>query len=120
MTAGDLVSIESALGIKLPVMYRVAMLAYPLGPANANSQIALLADAKTVNAFNRFLREQFPSEWQPGFFAVGNSPCGDPYFLDLASDSAAVWSWDHETHEVALVASDFGSWVAIQRLPEPG
>jgi hypothetical protein len=115
MTTGDLANIESALGVTLPAAYRAAMLAYPLDPANTSSQIALPDNAKTVIAFNRFLREQFPDEWPAGYFAIGNSPCGDPYFLDLAAGSPAVWSWDHETHEIAQESPDFESWLGIQR-----
>jgi hypothetical protein len=120
MTTVDLAGIESALGVALPGAYRAAMLAYPLNLADANSQIALQDDARAVTAFNRFLREQFPDEWRSNYFAVGNSPSGDPYFLDLGSGSAAVWSWDHETHEVAQEASDFSGWIGIQRSLEAG
>ena len=115
MTAGDMSGIESALGITLPGPYRAAMLVYPLDPANANSQIALPDDANAVAAFNRFLREQFPDDWRLDYFAVGNSPCGDPYFLDASGRSAAVWSWSHETHEVTQEAPDLGAWLVIQR-----
>ena len=115
MTTGDLANIESVLGVALPAAYRVAMLAYPLDPADANSQIALPDDAKAVTALNRFLRDEFLGEWQPSYFAVGNSPCGDPYFLDLDTGSAGVWLWDHETHEVAQEAQDFASWLIVQR-----
>src|SRR4051812_40651097 len=115
MTTGDLGNIESVLGVTLPAAYRAAMLAYPLDPADANSQIALLDDAKAVTAFNRFLRDEFPGEWQPRYFAVGNSPCGDPYFLNLGTGSTAVWLWDHETHEVAQEAQDLGTWLAVQK-----
>lgn len=118
MTEAELAGIESELGVTLPGLYRAAMLAYPLDPADANSRIALQRDARSVTAFNRFLREQFPDEWLPSYFAVGNSPCGDPYFLNLDSRSAAVSSWDHETHEVAQEAPDFGSWLDIQRSME--
>src|SRR4051794_12123721 len=120
MTANDLASIESALGVTLPAAYRAAMLVYPLDPADATSQIALPNDAKAVTAFNRFLREQFTGEWQPGYFAVGNSPCGDPYFLDTAAGSAAVWAWDHETHEATQEAPDFSSWLGVLRSLENG
>ena len=120
MTARDLANIESALGVTLPAAYRAAMLAYPLDPADANSQIALNDDATAVTEFNRSLRNDFPGEWQPGYFAVGNSPVGDPYFLDLAAASPAVWSWDHETHAVAQEAPDFGSWLESQRSMERG
>jgi len=115
MTASDLESIESALAIALPAEYRAAMRAYPLNPADANSQIALRDDARAVIAFNRFLRDQFPGEWEPGYFAIGNSPAGDPYFLDLAAGCPGVWLWDHESHAAAAEAADFGSWVALQR-----
>jgi len=120
MTAGDLAGIESVLGLKLPASYRAAMLAYPLNRADANSQIALQDDAKAVTAFNRFLREEFSEDWRPGYFAIGNSPCGDPYFLDLSSGSPAGWSWSHETHEVAQEAPDFAGWLAMQRSLEAG
>jgi hypothetical protein len=115
MTAGDLRGIEAALGLALPGPYRAAMLAYPLNTADLNSQIALQDDAQAVNAFNRFLREQFPDDWRPGYFAIGTSPCGDPFFLDLNGRSEAVWSWSHETHEVVQEAPDFAGWLAMQR-----
>jgi len=85
MTAGDLAGIESALGITLPGPYRSAMLVYPLDRTDANAAIALPDDAKAVTAFNRFLREQFADDWRPGYLAIGNSSCGDPFFLDLRS-----------------------------------
>lgn len=115
MTAAELEGVESALGVTLPGPYRAAMLAYPLGPADATSRIALQDDPQGVIAFNRFLREQFPGDWRPGDLAVGNSPCGDPYFLDTGGGSADVWAWDHETHEVTREAADFGTWLTVLR-----
>src|SRR5262245_52137255 len=115
MTASDLASIESALDVTLPAPYRAAMPAYPPTPADVNSQISLQHDARAITTFNRFLRDQFSGKWEPGYFAVGNSPAGDPYFLDLTAESPAVWSWDHESHEVAQEAPDFGSWIDLQR-----
>lgn len=120
MKASDLADVETELGVVLPEAYRGAMLAYPLDPTDANSRIALPDDARAVIAFNRFLREQFPDEWPPTYFAVGNGPCGDPYFLDLGTRSAAVWSWDHETHGVTRAAPDFGSWLVVLRSLEAG
>ncbi len=120
MTTSALASIETALDVVLPGPYRAAMLTYPLDPADANSQIALQNTASAVIAFNRFLREEFGGEWRQDSFAIGNSPCGDPYFLDLGSSSPAVWSWNHETHEVAQEAPDFSSWLAVQKALEAG
>ena len=113
MTTADLAFIETAQGVTLPAAYRAAMLAYPLNPADLNSQIALQDDARAVVAFNRYLRSEFPGDWKPGYFAVGNSPNGDPYFLDFNAGSSAMWLWDHETHEVRQAAPDLVSWVAM-------
>ena len=120
MTTDDLAKIEAALGVALPAAYRAAMLAYPLDRGDGNSQIALPDNARAVMAFNGFLREQFAGEWRPGYFAIGNSACGDPYFLDLDTGLAAVWSWDHESHEVAQETEDFAGWLTVQRSLERG
>lgn len=120
MTADEMGGIEAVLGIRLPESYRVAMLTYPLDPADSNARMALMDDARAVTAFNGFLREQFTGEWLPSYFAIGNSPCGDPYFLDLDSGSEAVWCWDHETHEVEPQAPDLENWVAALRSVDAG
>jgi hypothetical protein len=91
------------------------MVTYPLNPADANSQMALQTDAKAVTAFNRFLLAQFPDEWRSNYFAVGNSPSGDPYFLDLGSGSAAVWSWD----QTIVVAGRIDPFFAAMKATAP-
>ena len=91
------------------------MLAYPLDPDDLDAATALPDDPRAVAAFNRFLREQFPDDWPPTYFAVGNGPAGDPYFLDL-DDPTAVQVWDHETHEVIPAVPGFAAWV--ERLRE--
>lgn len=115
MVTDDLGNIESALALRLPARYHDLIQAYPLDPANVNHQIELQNNAKAIIAFNRFLRENFTDDWSQHYFAFGNSPCGDPYFLDLANDGVTVYMWDHETHEVTQEAPDLDKWVAQRK-----
>ncbi len=101
MTDDDLIAIEQYLGRPLPPRYRSLMLTYPLDPQDLNSRIALNDNRDHVLAWNAELREgEFAEEWGEHRFAIGTSPCGDTYFLDLTGASEAVFFWDHETHEV--------------------
>lgn len=113
MTEDDIVAIEQYLGRSLSQRYRELMHACPLDRNDVNSQIALYDDRKTVVARNAQLREgEFESEWGVDRFAIGNSPCGDTYFLDLTSASDTVFVWDHETHAVSEEAPSLHAFVA--------
>jgi hypothetical protein len=84
----------------------------------------LCDDVQFVLALNGELREgEFADEWRPDRFVIGCSPCGDSYFLDLVGGSAAVFVWDHETHEVTQEAMNLdefvGQWaISIRPTPE--
>ena len=121
MTEADFSTIEGLLGRPLPVWYRRVMTRYPLDPSDSNSAIALLDDVRSVVGINRELREgEFADEWRSEWLAIGNSPSGDMYFLDLSGASIAVFMWDHETHEVVQEALDLDSFVRQRRRDESG
>ena len=112
MTEADFDAIERYLGRPLPRRYREVMTCYPLDPADENSRLALFDDPREVLAWNAELREgEFAAEWAADRLAVGCSPCGDTYFLDLTGGSSAVFAWDHETHAVAEEAADLDRFV---------
>ena len=112
MGESDFKAIESDLGLPLPASYRRVMERYPLDAGNSNSAIALIPEAQAVVGINRELRQgEFARDWRPGWFAIGTSPSGDMYFLDLSEKLAAVYSWDHETHDVVEDAPDLDTFL---------
>ena len=114
MTEEDFIAIEQYLGRSLPQRYRSLMSAYPLDPEDYNSRIAMSADRNHVLAWNAELREgEFSAEWDENRFAIGTSPCGDTYFLDLNGESEEVFFWDHETHETGTEAESLDAFVAM-------
>ena len=120
MTEADLCEIEASLGCSLPPPYRRVMARYSLDPSDPKSAIALLDDAASVVGIIRELRTgEFADEWRPEWFIIGNSPSGDMYFLDLSGASAAVFSWDHETHEVVREAPDLDGFVRRRSRERP-
>jgi hypothetical protein len=95
------------------------MRAYPLDPQDVNSQIALDDDVRSVLSWNAMLREgEWSAEWSADRFAIGCSPCGDTYFLDLTGGSPAVFLWDHETHRVSQESASLDQFVAEQKRQE--
>lgn len=116
MTEDDLSWVESTLGVSLPIRYRNVMLVDPLDPGDFKSQIPLHNNRATVVAFNWEMREgEFASEWSADWLAIGSSPFGDTYYLDLTGESLEVFVWDHETHEVSSVAINLDRFMAAQR-----
>jgi hypothetical protein len=116
MTEVDFEELERYLGRPIPERYREVMRAYPLDPEDMNSRIALDNDPRSVLAWNAELREgEWSGEWSVDRFAIGCSPCGDTFFLDLTAASPAIFVWDHETHRVSQEAATLDEFVAEQR-----
>ena len=91
MTVADFHALEFLLGCPLPASYRRIMARYPLNPNDANSAIALPDDPQSIIGINQGLREgEYAEEWRPEWFAIGNSPSGDMYILDLSARTDAV------------------------------
>ena len=116
MTETDLLKIEDYLGKPLPSRYRKIMRAYPFEDEDSNLRRALYFDARTVLSANAELLEgEWTNEWNAERLAIGCSPVGDTYSLDLTGVSPAVFLWDHETHETSIEASDLDSFIAEWR-----
>jgi SMI1-KNR4 cell-wall len=116
MSGDDFVAIEQYLGRQVPPRYREVMAEYPLDKNDSNSQIALYEDRQTVLAANGELRGgEFSSEWDTERFAIGHSPCGDTYFLDISGASPVVFVWDHETHSIGEEAPNLDAFITEQK-----
>lgn len=126
MTEADLDRIESALGLKLPGFYPRYMLNYPRWLVQKQPEWSDVAawefadDPERVIHFNRYVRGFEPGEffdegpWPPHFFAIGSEAEQNWYFLDLASDSVAVYLFHHEMGEVDEEASSLDEFPAAR------
>jgi hypothetical protein len=105
--AEELDSIERALGIQLPGVYRSAAEAGRL-------ERRLNADATSVIAINLAFRagEFGDRDWPHDKFAFADDGSGNFFCLDLSSpEGRHVLCRDHETLELAPEADDFERWL---------
>ena len=112
MTDDDLDRIEARLAVQLPPEYRRFAADYPpdLDADTRNHDIFDSADR--VIAETEFLRVGSVPEmpWQSSFVVIGDSGCGDWYFLDLDEAPAPVKEWNHETASFDHVAASINDW----------
>lgn len=112
MIEPDFLRIEEYLGKPLPPRYRKIMKAYPFEDEDSNLRRALYPDMRTVLSANAELLEgEWAGKWSVERFAIGCSPVGDTYSLDLTGVSPAVFLWDHETCETSIEAPDLDSFI---------
>jgi len=113
LTEADFLEIEEYLGKSLPPRYRATLRNYPFEATDNNLTRALYPDVETVLSANAEQREgEWADEWGTEWFAIGCSPSGDTYLLDLTGVSSAVFMWDHETHETISQTPDLDGFVA--------
>lgn len=101
MEASELNALQAFAGRSLPGDY-LELLSHPQFASDSrNAAVALLRNPQDILAWNAELREgEHAADWRTDWFAIGWSPAGDAFFLDLREDSPRVYSWNHETHEV--------------------
>src|SRR5262245_4599824 len=95
MTEQDFDSIERALAISLPDVYRRGLCPFPI-PGNArNTDAEVWDDAQGLIVLNQRLRAE-EKGWPPWLFAIGQAE-GDSsgYAIDLRSPESVVWWLDH-------------------------
>jgi hypothetical protein len=124
VTDTDIDRIGLALAIILPESYRQFMLAYPdwlLAKQPAWSDVArweLADNADRVISFNQEVRNAELGEffddgpWPPHYFVIGSERGQNWFYLDLASESDAVWMFHHEEGELRLVAVSLAEFPA--------
>lgn len=99
MDSGEIKSIESELDIELPELYLELLLNYPtalLGEGVHASEVELLNSPSSLIELNKFVREANGIDIDASHFLIGESGCGDYYFIDLDEDESSVYFWNHD------------------------
>lgn len=96
MTADDLVRIEVALGIHLPVEYKVAMMSISVPVLRGNSTYPIFDDHNAIIEENRLLRRGGigSRQWPNTMFCMGRGGDGWGYALDISSSPVRVHAID--------------------------
>ncbi|GEM_PF-3882695 len=92
--------INEALGTTLPENYTQFIKNYPspiLTQAFWATQIELLISTETILKLNLFIRQHLDLE--PNYFLIGESGCGDYYFIDLDETDSPVYFWNHDIED---------------------
>ncbi len=99
MTAEDLTRVETALGIRLPVVYRDLVVPFPIPAYAGNSDTELWDDPDALIELNRELRTGYCSAapWPEHMFAIGRDGSGCASAIDLRDAKAPVW-WADRCH----------------------
>ena len=118
MTEAELRSIEDALAIALPNMYREVMRNYPFALDSFANDCEIPNDPTRIIQKNKELRVNgfFGRPWPNHFFAFGDDGGGNEHYLDLRNDPSPVFLADHEGSEDYKLASDLATWVADRKL----
>ena len=88
MTPEDIQNIEHTLNIKLPPSYISVVENYPCPDNSDICGHGLFNDPETVIEQNLQHRQYgwFGLKWPETFFVIGDSGCGDTYFLVIGRD----------------------------------
>jgi len=94
VTPGELQRVEQKFGVSLPEWYRHCVLAYPF----SEPEDALYQDEASLVRENEDIRRDgwygFP--WPSEFFVIGETGCGDSYFIVPSSGDERIFIADHE------------------------
>jgi SMI1-KNR4 cell-wall len=120
MTNGQLQSIESTLGLKLPDFYRTFMLAFPgdleqttihIGSSpQTPAEWECLGTEQRLIEINQFVQDPEiewladGGPWPINKFAIGEDIGGDYFAIDLIG-SQEVFCYDHENGEFVVCAA---------------
>ena len=117
MNDNDLGRIERELSVTLPPEYRALQLSYPNDLDSDIREHEIFDDAERVIAETKLARSNdfMTSSWQAAYVVIGDSGCGDWYFLDTTQSPAPVRCWNHEIDEIEDEATDIQKWyIAIE------
>jgi len=104
MKESDIRKIESALNVTLPEFYRATMLTYPFPADSFANEFLLPSDPKSILGHNQHSGE-YPVIGKP--FVIGSDGGEEMYFVDLATDSSQVFTFDIETGKHTTKAADW-------------
>ena len=110
MTESDLVSVEQALDIKLPNVYRQTMLHFPIRAYQTNTETHLWDNPSRLIELNQRLRRE--KSWPAYLYALGDRGESDSKAIDLRSEQAPVWDVEHfELDRTWIAYSTFVEWL---------
>jgi hypothetical protein len=113
MTDDQLDAVEAALGVELPAEYRRVSREFPFRPLGRDAVYWFFNDPAAVIAATRTpLGGEYPgAPLLPRYVAIGHSPAGDVYLLDLDAPGHSVVVLSHETHAVEPEWPTFAAFV---------
>lgn len=113
MSDEELDAIEAALGVVLPTEYRRTLRELPrdLDP-DVRSHELYDSHQRVIEQTLRY-RIDGPGDggWKHEFLVIGDSGCGDIYYLDVNELPAAIYCLSHETRQPDRVAASSVRWV---------
>lgn len=113
MTNDELDHIEARLAVVLPAEYRRFVWDYPSEVDAGTRSCEIYDRPDRVIAETETLRMGLTDlKPSPSHIIVGDTGCGDWYFLDLDESPAPVKMWDHETGKTEQVALSIDDWYA--------
>jgi hypothetical protein len=112
MSDEDLDAIEAALGLVLPTEYRRALRELP-GDLDADVRAHELYDSRERVIEETLARRNGASDgaWKHDYVVIGDSGCGDLFFLDVSELPAAIYCLSQETGAADKVAASAVRWV---------
>ena len=99
MDSNEINSIENELDIELPKYYLELLFNYPsrlLGEGIHASEVELLNSPNNIIDLNKLVRESNGIDIDASHFLIGESGCGDYYFIDLDENESSVYFWNHD------------------------
>jgi hypothetical protein len=112
VTADDLDSIESRLGVPLPSGYRQLLMNYPAELFERAAEYQLFQDPRFV--INETMRQRLQGfgESRPrnDLLVIGDDGCGNYCCLDLTQEPVTVLAYDHEHDSYTEIAWSLDGW----------
>lgn len=111
MSEEDLDAIEAALELVLPTEYRRTLRELPLDLDPDVRAHELYDSHRRVIEQTLHHRSNGGDDWKHEFVVIGDSGCGDVYYLDASELPAAIYCLSQETGAPDRVAASAVRWV---------
>jgi len=109
VTESEISKIEESFNLSLPEFYRSTMLSYPFSADSFAEEFLLPNNPQSILEYNQHSGEYTGIE-KP--FVIGSDGGEEMYFIDLASDSSQVFSFDMEAGKHNVKAKDWSDYLS--------
>ncbi|MHC4118417.1 MAG: SMI1/KNR4 family protein [Planctomycetota bacterium] len=109
MTESEINKIEASFNLTLPEFYKSTVLNYPFPPDSFADEFVLLNTPQSILEYNQD-RGEYSDTGEP--FVIGSDGGEEIYYLDLASDSSQVFTFDMETGKHHVKAKDWSDYLS--------